>query len=423
MIDRLRTLAFLLATTFAAMAPALAQPVPDDATIQRKLAHQLQAREDLKQVSAQVTGGVATLNGQVVDTPQRQAAAEIATSVDGVRQVNNQIMLDPDLPVRIRAAVDELKGKLVRLVVNLPLLVLAILVIMFSVWLGGFISRRMQLVKRLSRHNPYMDGLVRNIVKTLVVLSGVLIALNLLGATSLVGAVLGSAGVVGLALGFAFKDIAENYISGILLSFRQPFSPGDLVRIDSSEGRVVALTSRVTVLMTADGLNLQLPNALVFKSVITNYTRNSRRRFDFITNVSTSSSWNDAMDLGIGAIRGVAGVLADPAPSAWIRDLSDSGATIQFAGWIDQANNDLAKTRSEAMRMVRRTLRGAGILPPSSVQQIQLVRSDGDAHPPPVAQEVQEKRDTSVDREMDASVQEARAEEIGSNLLNQAPPK
>src|SRR5580765_3110763 len=198
----LRTLAFLFATTLAAMvAPAHAQPAVDDAAIQRNLTHQLQSRADLKQVSAQVTGGVATLNGQVVDVPQRQAAAEIATSIDGVRQVNNQIMLDPDLPVRIRAAVGELKGKLVRLVINLPLLVLAILVVMFSVWLGGFISRRMQLVKRISKRNPYMDGLVRNSVKTLVVLSGVLIALNLLGATSLVGAVLGSAGVVGLALG------------------------------------------------------------------------------------------------------------------------------------------------------------------------------------------------------------------------------
>lgn len=418
MIERPRALLVHICAFALALAwlPGLAQPSGDDATIQREVARQLHANSDLQKVSVRVTGGVATLNGQVVDMPQRQAAEDIAGSVQGVRQVNDQILLDPDLPVRIRSAVDELKGKLVRLVVSLPLLLLAIVVIWLSVWLGGVISRRMQLVKRLSRRNPYMDGLLRNIVKTLVILAGVLIALNLLGATSLVGAVLGSAGVVGLALGFAFKDIMENYISGILLSIRQPFAPGDLVSIDGNEGVVVALTSRVTVLMTGNGLNLQLPNALVFKSVITNYTCNPRRRFDFSTNVGTASSWASAMDLGIAALAKVEGVLPDPAPAASISAVSDNAATIQYTGWINQRNNDLAKTRSEAMRMVRRTLREAGVVPPSAIQQIQLIRDGAAAMP--VEQELHARRDTSVDRSLEESVQEARSDEIGGNLLH-----
>ena len=90
-------------------------------------------------------------------------------------------------------------------------------------------------------------------------LIGILIALDLLGASSLVGAVLGSAGVIGLVLGFAFKDIAENYIAGILLSLRRPFAPGDHVVVDRvHEGKVVALTSRATLLMTLDGNQVAL---------------------------------------------------------------------------------------------------------------------------------------------------------------------
>ena len=82
----------------------------------------------------------------------------------------------------------------------------------------------------------------------MITLIGILIALDLLGASSLVGAVLGSAGVIGLVLGFAFKDIAENYIAGILLSLRRPFAPGDHVVVDRvHEGKVVALTSRTTL--------------------------------------------------------------------------------------------------------------------------------------------------------------------------------
>src|SRR3546814_10287465 len=95
-------------------------------------------------------------------------------------------------------------------------------------------------------------------------------------------------GVIGLVLGFAFKDIAENYIAGVLLSVRKPFSPGELIAIEDYQGKVVALTSRTTILMTLDGNQLQLPNALVFKSVLLNYSQNPRRRFDFRSEEHTS---------------------------------------------------------------------------------------------------------------------------------------
>ena len=133
---------------------------------------------------------------------------------------------------RFFAALEQVQDKLLHLLANSPLLLVAILIVLGAIWLGGVISRRMHVLNRISRNNPYMDGLLRNAVKVLVILAGVLVALDLLNATSLVGAVLGSAGVVGLVLGFAFKDIAENYIAGVLLSLRQPFSPGDSVRIE-----------------------------------------------------------------------------------------------------------------------------------------------------------------------------------------------
>lgn len=235
-------------------------------------------------------------------------------------------ILDPDtLPTasslgeRFMAALDQVQDKLLHLVASAPLLLVALLIILFSAWLGRFVSRRMLVLQRISRSNPYMEGLLRTSVRVVIVVAGLVIALDLLNATSLVGAVLGSAGVVGLVLGFGFKDIVENYIAGVLLSLRKPFSPGDTVRIDSHEGKVVALTARTTILMTVDGNHLQLPNSLVFKSVMLNYTRNPKRRFDFETNVENTASWHRAMDLGVAAIASVEGVLAQPAPAALIR--------------------------------------------------------------------------------------------------------
>jgi small-conductance mechanosensitive channel len=321
--------------------------------------------------------------------------------------------------VRFAAALDLMETKLVKLVANAPLLLVAILIVLFSIWLGSFVARRMRVLTRIARSNPYMDGLLRGIVRGLITLAGVLVALDLLGATSLVGAVLGSAGVVGLVLGFAFKDIAENYIAGVLLSLRRPFSPGDHVRIDSHEGKVVSLTSRATVLMTMDGNHLQLPNGLVFKSVLLNFSRNPRRRFEFETNIGTQASWHQAMDTGLAALAAVDGVLADPAPNVLIKSLADSGATLQFLAWIDQTRNDLGKTRSEAMRRVRKTLREAGQLPPDPVQKVMLLRDAGgeQEHAP----ETGLSRDTSVDRTIDAQLGQAREVEDGKDLLD-APP-
>ncbi|HSD18273.1 MAG TPA: mechanosensitive ion channel domain-containing protein [Thermomonas sp.] len=320
---------------------------------------------------------------------------------------------------RFMTALEQVQDKLLHLVASIPLLVVALLIVLLASWLGGVASRRMRFVKRISSSNPYMEGLLRSTVRFLIVLAGVVVALDLLNATSLVGAVLGSAGVIGLVLGFGFKDIAENYIAGVLLSLRKPFSPGDTVRIDTFEGKVVALTARATILMTVDGNHLQLPNGIVFKSVLLNYSRNPKRRFDFETGIENCASWHAAMEAGIAAIASVDGVLADPAPSSIIRSLSNDGATLQFAGWIDQGRNDLARTRSEAMRRVRSALRQRDMLPPDTVQKVVLLRSGVD---PVHAAEPEHPRDTSVDHTLDAQVGHARRQEDDGDLLYPQPP-
>src|SRR5690606_35215508 len=141
---------------------------------------------------------------------------------------------ETDLRSRFDLAFDKLSAGLTAFIAWLPLLAVALLIVAFSSWLAGFVSRRLHLL-RLRTDNPYMNGLIRTVVRAVIILFGVVVALNLLNATALVTAVLGSAGVVGLVLGFAFKDIAENYVAGILLSLRQPFAPGDLVVIDGNE--------------------------------------------------------------------------------------------------------------------------------------------------------------------------------------------
>lgn len=385
----------LLLQTIAAM-PALAAtgPVAEMATPA--------ARDD----SANVTrDGARKLAGQVATQPPAP--------------IDNRIMPGAPLRDRFDAAVRTVTDKLLRLLAATPLLLVAIAIVLAAAWLGRFVSGRMRWLRRFRSPNPYMDGLVRGIVSSLILLVGILLALDLLGATSLVGAVLGSAGVVGLVLGFAFKDIAENYIAGILLSLRRPFSPGDHVQIENREGRVVALTSRSTILMTLDGNQLRLPNALVFKAVILNYSHNPRRRFDFSVTIDAGESIRESQTLALAEVGKVEGVLDDPKPSWLVHEYTPAGIVLRFFGWIDQHHSDLGKVRSEAIRVVKGAFAKAGIEAPRTTSHVVLQRE-------PAAADVDKvepgndraQADTSVNHDIDAQLAAAQYASHDDNLLD-----
>jgi small-conductance mechanosensitive channel len=206
---------------------------------------------------------------------------------------------------------------------------------------------------------------------------GLLAALELMDATALVGAVLGTAGVMGLALGFAFKETLENYLAGILMSLRQPFAPRDHLVIDGHEGVVIAMTSRATILMTLDGNHLRLPNAMVFRSVMLNYTRNPSRRFEFDVGVGVGEDLVLAQSIGVDTLRMLDGVLVKPPARAYISTLGDSNVQLRFHAWVDQRSHDFLMVRSEAIRTVKLALERAGMDMPEPIYRVQLTEPGG----------------------------------------------
>lgn len=416
-----------LAAALPAMAaanPAAVNPAAAaDTKIGKSVNAKLAAVEGLKNVTASVEGGVVQLGGTVLEFEQRKQAADIATAVPGVTSVENAIALDSNLRNRFNVAYEQVTNKLFKLLTSLPLLFFAALIVLLAVWLGGFFARRLHWL-RLRSKNPYMDTLVRRTVQTVIVLVGVLLALDLLGATSLVGAVLGSAGVVGLALGFAFKDIAENYIAGVLLSVQRPFSPGEHVKIDSYEGKIVALTSRTTLLMTLDGNELRLPNALVFKSVLLNYSQNPKRRFEFVITIDGAQSIRDAQMLGIEAVAKVEGVLTDPAPSWVVVDYTPGGIGLRYYGWVDQRASDLGKVRGEAIRAVKAAYAHADIESPRTVYHVVTSRERGaeDEARAPLEPVHDKNIDTSVNTDIDSQLAAAQRADQGRNMLETGDP-
>jgi small-conductance mechanosensitive channel len=288
--------------------------------------------------------------------------------------MNLDKLFDPD------PLLDRLREEAYRLIAALPLLLLSLLVVWLAWMVGRWLSQH-TLLDRVAQRNPFLRDLTRTTVRWAVIVIGLLIALEIMNATSIVGAVLGTAGVLGIALGFAFKDILENYLAGILMSLRQPFAPRDHVVIDGNEGVVIALTSRATILMTLDGNHLRLPNALVFRSVTLNYTRNPSRRFEFEVGIGVNEDLVCAQQIGIDELGRAEGVAADPPPRAFITALGDSNVQMRFHGWVDQRTHDFQLVKSEAIRRVKVALEEAEMDLPEPIYRVQL--SERGAAPAP----------------------------------------
>ena len=237
--------------------------------------------------------------------------------------------------------------------------------------LGYFIAGRKRIWRAVTP-NAFLAELVATSIRFVFVLIGIVAALEILGATALLGAVLGGAGVVGIALGFAVRDTIDNYISSLMLSLRQPFRANDHVVIEGNEGRVVRLTSRATILMTLDGNHLRIPNSTVFKAVILNYTRNPERRFSFDLGVDADDDPIEGMAVGLAAVNALPFVLDTPKATAIIQDVGDSNILLRFFGWVDQTDTDFLKGAASRSRPPRCALESAGFALPEPIYRLRF---------------------------------------------------
>lgn len=374
-------LAFLLVLT-----PGLAQePAPDgaiasvdvvsDTALAERISDILANVDTLANVDVRVEAGVVTLEGRVASEEDRTRAASIARRVQGVVEVQDRVEVTQDISVRSQVVFERLQQRFENFLVSVPLFVIALIVFLIFLFLSRVFGQHPIFIDRISP-NPFLRQLLVQSVKIGIALLGLVLALEILNATSLIGAVLGAAGLTGIVLGFALKETIENYVAGLLLSLRQPFSPNDHILVQGHEGHVIRLTSRATVLMTLDGNHVRIPNADVFKTTLVNYSRSPERRFKFDVGVGTQTDLIEARDLAIETLDAMEAVLDEPAPDAWVKTLGDSNVVLEVVGWIDQRAHSLAKVRGEAIRRVKIVFEAADYDLPEPIYRLNLMNSD-----------------------------------------------
>lgn len=348
-------------------------PIEVEAVSDSLLADRLQTIfsnvEEFSGITASVSSGVVRLSGTVDRPEDRRGAEELTSRFEGVVYVVNDVMASTDVETRITPAVAKIQEYWDGFISQLPVIAVAILIVLIfglvSVLLG-----RWRRPAKWTGINPLMWGFLSRLIRGILMIVGLVLAFDILGITSLMGAVLGTAGIIGLALGFAFQDIVENYLAGMLLSLRRPFSVHDLVRIGEYEGRIVRLTSRELVLLTFEGNHVRLPNAHVFKNPLTNFTINPRRLFTVDVGIGVQEDLPSAMRVGAETLRAMKGVMQDPPPFARVIRLGDSSVHLRYHGWVDQRHADFLKVQSEAIRLVKSALDDASIELPEPIYRV-----------------------------------------------------
>ncbi|MFC6760813.1 mechanosensitive ion channel domain-containing protein [Sulfitobacter porphyrae] len=357
---------------------AIQDDAASDAAIANRIRDILRELEGYEDISVTVSSGIVTLRGTTLDMASATRLTELVGRVEGVVAIENEVFETTDVARRLNPAVERFKSRGYQFVAFLPLAMIALAVFFAVVLFGFFIARRKQPWNRMSP-NAFIADIYRQIVRLFFIVAGLVIALDIVGATALLSGILGAAGIVGLAIGFAVRDTVENFIASIMLSIRQPFRPNDTVEIEGDTGKVIRLTSRATILLSFDGNHIRIPNATVFKSRIVNFSRNAERRFTFALSVASDADLDQARHMAEDTLNALPFVLDSPEVSVWIQSVDDFWVTLNMAAWINQNDTSIVLARSEAIRLTQAAFDAAGIAAPCPATGSRICQ----APPPP----------------------------------------
>lgn len=252
---------------------------------------------------------------------------------------------------------------------RLPSLAVGLAVLLFFYLLARlarFLVSRSIMKVRTSEHAARV---VSRLVFTGILTLGILVSLGVMGVNP--GALVASLGLVSVGVGFALKDVIENFIAGITIILQKPFVIGDAVRFGDVEGVVEDVRVRDTVIRMFDGRKVFVPNRSLFSGVVINSTVNRRRRLDFRVGVAYAADPARAARVAEEALRGLDGLLEEPAPLVVLEGLGGSSLDLRVYFWLDPTTHNPLEVKSRAISKVKAALEKEGFTIPYPIVTVQ----------------------------------------------------
>ena len=260
---------------------------------------------------------------------------------------------------------------------------LGIALVVFLLFLAIAWSARIAVSRFFNyRGRPDLATLLAGSVRWLIIALGLLVVATIVFPSVKPADVLATLGVGSIAIGFAFKDILQNWLAGLLLLLRQPFRQGDQIVVGKHEGTVERIEARATLIRTYDGKRVIIPNSSVYTESVTVNTAFEQSRSEYDVGIGYGDDVGKACEVIRGALNGVPGVSDDPAPEAIPWELAGSSVNIKVRWWTRPQRAEVVHVRGRVIQAVQQALGDAGIdLPfPTNVVLLhdQTEQADGD---------------------------------------------
>ncbi len=260
-----------------------------------------------------------------------------------------------------------------QLIAGIPSFVLAVLVMLFF----GFISKYFKkvtnrLVFRFS-DNVSLASLSATVVSYIVILIGFFAALDILHLDKTVTSLLAGAGIIGLALGFAFQDLTSNFISGVFIAVQRPIRIGDVIETNGFFGKVKEINIRSTIIYNFAGQEIEIPSKDIFQKPILNYSKTGERRMQLNCGVTYDADLQRVQDVAVEAIGKLPFLQKDKPVELHYETFGDSSINFKIWYWIDQDQAGPPLAASEALKALKKAFDEHDITIPFPIRTLEVM--------------------------------------------------
>ena len=251
-----------------------------------------------------------------------------------------------------------------------------------AAWVAAHFARRGVKALARKRKRPDLGNVLGSLAHGAIITTAVLFAAAIIFPSVNPGDIFSTLGIGTVAIGFAFKDILQNLLAGLLLLINRPFRRGDQIVVKDFEGTVEHIESRATLIKTYDGRRVIIPNSDIYTSPVIVNTAYATRRDDFIIGIGYGDDPLAAIGIFENALLGVDGVLADPKPEVLPWALNESSVDLKARWWADSLRTEQVHVRARVVLALFQAAKNNGIDLPFPTQIMlwhdQTEQTDGD---------------------------------------------
>lgn len=276
-----------------------------------------------------------------------------------------------DLEKAYNIIADKMEIWLSKLVSLLPNLIVASIILVVGLFISKYIKNLFfKGISKVIAHKN-LANLATSIFHLVLIGITVFSALSVLKLDKTVTTLLAGAGVLGLALAFAFQDIAANFVSGVFIAINKPFKAGEMIESRDHTGIVEIVNLRDTLVRTFNGQIVRIPNKDIFQNPLTNFSRMGKRRLELTVGVSYGDDLERVEQVTLNAVKDISVISKEDQPKVFFKEFGDSSINLVVQVWLESGSQPVfLQGRSEAIKAIKKAYDENNIMIPFPIRTL-----------------------------------------------------